>query len=379
MVTFRDFSPQNILLFKETLHNYSWNSVFAEEDTQTAFNDFNNTLTHFHEVFFPVQEKCFNHNINSIEKWMTKGLLISRTTKFKLSHKCTSEPSPANKAAYKQYRNCYNSTIRAAKKLYYEKQFQQHRSNLKKTWSLLKESINQKRCKNLEINCLLINGHEVTSSKLIAESLNNFFINAASEIVENIPPVNPNPAEPPMLDDVPLLSFANNPVTHSEVLEVISSLQNKTSTDFSGLSANFIKQFSYEIAKPLQHIINLSLLNSAVPSQMKIAKVIPIHKGGMRGSMDNYRPISLLSCFSKILEKVVCNRLCSFLETHSILSGAQFGFRPGHSTIHPMLHFVNHVSTDLNNKEHTIAIFCDLRKAFDSCDHKILLSKLSSI
>jgi hypothetical protein len=377
MITFRDFSPQNILRFKETLHNYSWNSVLTEEDTQTAFNDFNNTLTHFHEVFFPVQEKRFNRNKNNIEKWMTKGLLISRTTKFKLSHKCMSEPSPASKDAYKQYRNCYNSTIRAAKKLYYEKQFQQHRSNLKKTWSLLKESINQKLCKNSEINCLLINGHEVTDSKLIAESLNNFFINAASEIVENIPPANPNP-EPPMLDDVPLLSFANNPVTHSEVLEVMSSLQNKTSTDFSGLSANFIKQFSYELAKPLQHIINLSLLNSVVPSQMKIAKVVPIHKGGSRGSMDNYRPISLLSCFSKILEKVVCNRLCSFLETHNILSGAQFGFRPGHSTIHPMLHFVNHVSTALNNKEHTIAIFCDLRKAFDSCDHKILLSKLSS-
>jgi hypothetical protein len=114
---------------------------------------------------------------------------------------------------------------------------------------------------------------------------------------------------------------------------------------------------------------------------MKIAKVVPIHKakGGSRGSMDNYRPISLLSCFSKILEKLVCNRLCSFLETHNLLSGAQFGFRPGHSIIHPMLHFVNHVSTALNKKEHTVAIFCDLRKAFDSCDRKILLSKLSNI
>jgi hypothetical protein len=112
---------------------------------------------------------------------------------------------------------------------------------------------------------------------------------------------------------------------------------------------------------------------------MKIPKIVPIHKGGSGVSMDNYRPISLLSCFSKILEKVVCNRLCSFLETHNILSGAQFGFRPGHSTIHPMMHFVNHVSTALNNKEHTIAIFCDLRKAFDSCDHGILLRKLSGI
>ncbi|MFN9908220.1 MAG: reverse transcriptase domain-containing protein, partial [bacterium] len=95
--------------------------------------------------------------------------------------------------------------------------------------------------------------------------------------------------------------------------------------------------------------------------------------------MDNYRPISLLSIFSKILEKVVCNRLCSFLETNNILSGAQFGFRPGHSTVHPMVHFVNHLSKALNNKEHSIAIFCDLRKAFDSCDHEILLRKLSGV
>jgi hypothetical protein len=180
-------------------------------------------------------------------------------------------------------------------------------------------------------------------------------------------------------DDIPLLSFTSSPVTHSEILDVIKSLQSKNSTDFNGLSASLIKQISYQIANPLKHIINLSLSSSIVPTQLKIAKVIPVFKSGDRRSMDNYRPISLLSIFSKILEKVVCNRLCSFLETNNILSGAQFGFRPGHSTVHPMVHFVNHVSKALNNKEHSIAIFCDLRKAFDSCDHEILLRKLSGV
>jgi hypothetical protein len=72
----------------------------------------------------------------------------------------------------------------------------------------------------------------------------------------------------------------------------------------------------------------------------------------------------LLSIFSKILEKVVCNRLCTFLETNNILSGAQFGFRPGHSIVHPMVHFLNHVRSS---------------EAFDSCDHEILLRKLSRV
>ncbi len=80
--------------------------------------------------------------------------------------------------------------------------------------------------------------------------------------------------------------------------------------------------------------------------------------------MDNYRPFSLLSSFSKILEKIVANRLCSYLDRYNLLSSSQFGFRTGHSTIHPMIYFTNHVAKALNDKEHTFAIFCDLRKAF---------------
>ena len=93
--------------------------------------------------------------------------------------------------------------------------------------------------------------------------------------------------------------------------------------------------------------------------------------------MDNYRPIALLSTFSKILEKIVCNRLSNYLENNNLLSKFQYGFRKEHSTLHPMIHFMNKITNALENKMHTIAIFCDLRKAFDSCNHQILLSKLN--
>ena len=209
----------------------------------------------------------------------------------------------------------------------------------------------------------------------MADGLNNFFISAAFNIVENIPHVG-GPPESGVLNDIPLFSLTDSPVTLTEISETIKLLKDKKTLDSSGISVHFIKLFSDQLLSPLQHIINLSLSTSSVPSQLKIAKVIPLFKQGDASSMDNYRPISLLSSFSKILEKVVCNRLCSFLDTNNLLSAYQFGFRTGHSTIHPMLHFSNHISKALNNKEHTIAIFCDLRKAFDSCDHKILLSKM---
>ena len=141
----------------------------------------------------------------------------------------------------------------------------------------------------------------------------------------------------------------------------------------------FFKKIKNFVSSPLKHIINCSLTSGLVPSQFKIAKVIPLFKSGDSTQPDNYRPISLLSSFSKILEKVVCLRLSSFLESNSILSPDQFGFRSDHSVTHPMVHLMNFVSTALNKKETAVAIFCDLRKAFDTVNHEILFKKMHKI
>jgi len=110
-----------------------------------------------------------------------------------------------------------------------------------------------------------------------------------------------------------------------------------------------------------------------------MAKVVPIFKGGDKTSPDNYRPISLLPNFSKIIEKVMCNRLTHYLESNNLLCMEQFGFRKSHSTLHPLLHFLNNVADAKNKNKHTLAIFCHLRKAFDCVDHKILLKKLQNL
>ena len=80
-------------------------------------------------------------------------------------------------------------------------------------------------------------------------------------------------------------------------------------------------------------------------------------------------PLPYLAHFRKILEKIVCNRLSDYLEKNELLSKSQYGFRKEHSTVHPMVHFMNKITNALENKLHTIAIFCDLRKAFNSCNH----------
>ena len=131
---------------------------------------------------------------------------------------------------------------------------------------------------------------------------------------------------------------------------------------------------------PLSHAFNLSIIKGHVPLQLKVDKIIPIFKNGDPLCLDNYRPISLLSAFSKVLEKIICNRLVVFLESNNLINKNQFGFRKKHSTVHPIIHLLNKVTEASNNKKVSLAIFCDLhKKAFDTVDKEILLKKMQKM
>jgi exonuclease III len=374
----RNTSMQNIEKFKDKLSQTSWQETISAIDPQASFNVFHKIFQKLHEDTFPLKEYRFNKNINKNEKWITDGLLVSRIHKQRLFSLCTLKPSIVNTNNYKSYRNLYNKLLKICKKSYFENELQKHAKNLTQTWKILREAIKKSRKKDTNISSLSSNNISTSDPQEIVNIFNSHFCSAASKIAEKIPPTDRPPDEHCKKFDC-VFSSATLPVTPHEIFETTKQLQDKKSCDMNGLSSFLLKNVINVITVPITHIFSRSLITGTVPDQLKIAKVTPIHKSGDPSDVDNYRPISLLCTFSKILEKIMANRLVTYLEDNQILNKFQFGFRKAHSTSHPMVHLLNKLADSLNSKKFSAVIYCDLKKAFDTCDHQILLKKLQKI
>ncbi len=167
-----------------------------------------------------------------------------------------------------------------------------------------------------------------------------------------------------------------SPCTGLEILILMSKFKNKTSEDNNGFSMKLIKSIMHNIVEPFTHICNISLMSGVFPNQLKTAKVIPLYKSGSVDEVSNYRPVSILPQLSKVLEKLFEIRLRNYIDKNDLIFKGQYGFRKCHSTNLALNQMVDMIINALDNKMYSVGVFIDLKKAFDTVDHKLLLEKL---
>ena len=172
-------------------------------------------------------------------------------------------------------------------------------------------------------------------------------------------------------------TLPENKLTEKELEDAFLSLKTDKSPGCDDICANVVKNVCVFIKQPLGYIFNLSLTQGVFPEKLKIARVTPIFKSGDETLLNNYRPISVLPCFSKLLERIMYNRLYSFLQENNLLYEKQFGFQASHSTEHAIIDLLNQIYESFNKNEFTVGVFIDLSKAFDTVNHDILIEKLA--
>jgi hypothetical protein len=204
--------------------------------------------------------------------------------------------------------------------------------------------------------------------------MNNFFSSIGSELGKSCGNQDQDPSD--FRSNPFHKTFYLTPVSVPEILKLINEMDPKKSNQPDDPPTKFIKTAKHIIAPILTKLINISFEQGKFPDILKIATVIPIHKSGDKQKPGNYRPISLISPFSKLLEKCLYKRMDDFLIMHSLIHPSQHGFRKGISTETAVSKIYNILTTDIEKERINCSIFLDIRKAFDSVNHTILIRKL---
>lgn len=352
-----------------------WSNVTSEINLNKAIDNF--TVVFEQTIQKHTRKTRFKRTKHNIAPWMTPGLIRCSIHRDRLH--ADANKNPNNETAqktYRRYRNFYIELLHRIKSQFEQKELLDNNTSPKQLWKSIRKITHtqDKPSPSTELT-------KIKSS--ISESLdhcNEFFANVgqtlANNILNKLHVTQECLATKTQTAKSPVNSFFLNPTDESEIDEIISNLKVNTAPGSDSVKCGLIKTVKNAILTPLAHLCNLSMSVGIFPDRWKEATVVPIYKSGDKDNPGNYRPISLLSCFSKILEKLVNRRLIKFLENNNLLSDRQFGFRRGKSTENAVTLLSDIVTDHLDNGRACVGVFLDLAKAFDTVSPKILLSKL---
>ena len=346
----------------------------------TSYNNFNDILQSLINKNFPIKWVKFNKYKHKISPWVTQGILISIKYKDCLYKKLKSTPLDSTvlesrAVNFRTYSRILKKMIRLAKKLYYGNCFEKYKSDIKNTWSTINSILGRQNRKKELPEKFEVFGMSLSNKTIIANEFNRYFINAGPNLARNIGIVPEDSFKQYLKNPVPP-RFEFKPVTSDMINKIIDSLKPKSCSNADRISSKLLKFIGKDVSEHLCTIFNQCIKNSIFPDLLKMAKVIPIHKANEDFLFQNYRPISILSSVSKVLERIMHDQMIEHFSSLELLYKSQYGFRKCHSTELSALELIDRIIHAMDRRQIPINIYLDLSKAFDTLDHKILLGKL---
>ena len=352
---------------KSDLSSEVFEPLFQINNVNKAWLFLCNILTNCFDKHAPVITKRVK---GTFAPWLSSEIKKLMNNRDKMLRKFRKTNDNNHWDEYKRLRNSSTAELRKAKSDYHQSLLTENRNNPRKFWQAIKSIFPSKKFRV---------GVPAESNLRKANAFCEFFSSIAMKLKHTTFKLREFIWNPPtVVKQRTQQTFQFGYVSTIFVERELKKLKRKKATGFDNLPPGLLKDAAAEIASPLAYIINLSLRSGQVPSQWKIAEVIPLHKSGSTDDNNNFRPISILPVVSKILEKAVHHQLMNYIEDNNLLSDNQFGYRSMRSTELATTLFTDFIRKSADNGLMTGAVFLDLSKAFDTLGHDRLLQKLKS-
>ena len=368
-ITFRLNNDENKNSFREKLCDFNWASI-ASPDVSIYAKNISDSLDAIYCSCFPLKTKLVPKR-KAINPWFTPKL--RELIRLKSFYCDLLKTGVITKAENNRFKNSVKSIIDKTKLEYYKNLFKKSMGNARATWKNLNDVMGRINCQN-KLKCIVQDGEEIVDDKKIADAFNNYFYNIPLELDASVPPSSIDPLHF-ITTHIGTILDQFEPCTPPEIISIIGS-QKITKQGRDSVPTELIVANKDIISVTLSDLFNQCMTNGVFPDSYKIGRIVPILKKGDPKIVSNYRPISILPVFSKILEKIIHKRLVMHLAVNNVLSPSQFGFRSGMSTVDAIVRLTECLYDALNNYQSSISVFIDYSKAFDTVNHAILLRKL---
>ena len=301
---------------------------------------------------------------NQSKSWITNDIRRKARKKQRMYNKAVHSQKSKDWEEYKLYQKDLQKKVRHNYWNYQNKMCceQEDKSN-KSFWSFIRS----KRQENTTISSLKDGSKVIFSAKGKATAFNNTFKSVFTcEDRDNMPDLG-DPVVPPM-DCIT--------VTPDGVLKLMQEIKIRKATGPDMIPARILKDYATELAPILTFIFQQSLDSGCVPSDWRVANIVPIYKKGDKSIPSNYRPVSITSICSKLIEHIIFSQVMEHYDDHQILVNTQHGFRPGRSCETQLIITTHDLASALDNRQQVDAVVLDFSKAFDHVPHQRLLQKL---